>query len=321
MASRSLSTPSGENPCAPAGNPPNSVLARRRRLWQSWTMRPSFPRPAHLLPLLLAAVLVLAVASPAHAHKAGMRLSIGPVVGTTSPIRVTRVGVMVVRPFGGGKLALELRDLRTAAGAKLEAPGNTLRLALRVNGTPTQVDLPFDVHKGKATLRSSITPAQPLYKGDLVELVGLDLLDANGARFGGIGVPPGTRDPIVSSSLIYVVDSTSQVRFSRGGDARLKLRDAGNFNSGFDTLLDPDGKEISHPGVTVRLDLLRNGAAAPFSYSYDIVRGRSVPNGRPVVEIGLAMTETVEVRALDVYDNMNVRFATLGIRIAAPKRP
>jgi len=275
----------------------------------------------HLPSLLLSGLLVLAVAPPAAAHKAGMRLSIGPVVGSTSPVRITDAGVLVARPFGGGKLALELRGLRNAAGAKLEAPGNLLRLRLRVNGSPTQVDLPFDIHKGKGTLRSSITPGRPLYKGDLVEVVGLDLLDASGIRFGAIGVPAGTRDPIVSSSLIYVIDSTSPIRFSRGGDTRLKLRDSGNFNSGFDTLLDAAGKEITHPGVTVRLDLLRNGVAAPFSYSYDIVRGRSVPNGRPVVEIGLAMTENVEVERLDVHDNANVRFATLGLRIAAPKRP
>jgi len=97
-----------------------------------------------------------------------------------------------------------------------------------VNGVARQVELPFDVRRGKADLRSSITPGLPLYKGDLVELVDLDVLDKDGVRFGAIGVPPGTRDPILTSSLIYVIDSTSPIRFSRGGDTRLKLRDHGN---------------------------------------------------------------------------------------------
>lgn len=266
-------------------------------------------------------LLLLAVAAPAFAHKQGMRLSIGPVFGNGSPVQIKKEGVMVVRPFGGGKLSLTFRDMRTPTGGWLEAPGNLLRLALRVNGVPRQVDLPFDIRKGKADVRSAITPGLPLYKGDLVELVDLDVLDKNGVRFGAIGVPPGTRDPILTSSLIYVTDSTSPIRFSRGGDTRLKLRDHGNFNSGFDTLIDAAGKEITHPGVNVRLALVRNGVATPFAYSYDIVRGRSVPDGRPVAEIGLAMTETVEVERLDVHDSAGVRFATLGIRIAAPRRP
>jgi hypothetical protein len=276
---------------------------------------------SRLLPFLIVLGLVLGAASPAAGHKQGMRLSIGPVVGSSSLVRIDKAGVLVLRPFGGGKLALALRELRAADGAKLDAPGNLLRLALRVNGVPTQVELPFDIRKGKGAVRSRITPAQTLYKGDLVELVSVELLDQVGTRFGAIGVPPGTRTPILSSSLIYVVDSTSPIRFSRGGDTRLKLRDSGNFNTGFDTLLDAAGEAISHPGVTVQLDLVRDGVPAPFSYSYDIVHGRSVPDGRPVVHIGLAVTESVEVQRLDVNDSALTRFATLGLKIAAPRRP
>lgn len=271
--------------------------------------------------LLLAACALLAVPSLAAAHKQGMHLSIGPVAGNVSPVQIGKAGALVLRPFGGGKLVLSLRGLRNLAGFKLEAPGNELRLDLRVNGVPRSVVLPFDVRKGKGTVRSSITPSQALYKGDLVEVRGVDLFDQDGIRFGTIGVAPGTRTPILSSSLIYVIDSTSPIRFSRGGDTRLKLRDDGNFNTGFDTLLDAAGDEITHPGVTVELDLVRDGAPAPFSYSYDIVHGRSVPDGRPVVQIGLQMTENVEVERLDVFDNGHVRFATLGMRVVAPRRP
>ena len=290
---------------------------------QTWkaNLMPRFPRPFRPALVLLAALAVLATASAADAHKQGMRLSIGPVAGNASPIQIRRAGVLLLRPFGGGKLTLSLHDLRTPAGVKLNAPGNELRLALRVNGVPKSVVLPFAVTKGAATVRSAITPAQPLFQGDVVEVVAADLVDQGGVRFGTIGVPAGTRTPILTSSLVYVVDSPSVIHFSRGGDTRLKLRDDGNFNSGFDTLLDAAGAEITHPGVRVELGLVRNGVPSTFSYTYDVVHGRSVPDGRPVANVGLSIAENVEVTRLDVYDGASVRFATLGLRITAPPPP
>jgi len=276
-------------------------------------------RSASLIFSLMIAVGLLA-ATPAQAHKQGMRLSLGPVLGNTSPVQLSKAGVLHLLPFGGGKLALDLRDLRTPTGAKLQAPGNVLRMDLRVNGVPASVSLPFDIRDGKAILNATITPSQSLYKGDLVEVVDVDLLDQGGIQFGAIGVPAGTRTPILSSSLIYVTGSTSPIRFSRGGDTRLKLRDDGNFNSGFDTLLDTTGREITHPGVSVELQIVRNGASELRSYSYDILHGRSVPNGRPVVQLGFQVSDTVEVQRLDVFDNAHTRFATLGLRIEAPLR-
>ena len=273
-------------------------------------------RPSTLL--LLAGAIVL-LATPARAHKQGMHLAIGPVFGSPSSIRITKAGVLVARPFGGGKLVFNLKALRTLAGLKLDARGNELRLGLRVNGVPTTTVLPFEIREGKATVRATLTPDLRLVKGDRIEVTSVDLHDQDGIRFGTLGVPPETRSPILASSLIYAAESSSAVRFSKGGDTRLKLRDSGNFNSGFDTLLDPAGQRITHPGVTVELGLVRNGVPSTFSYSYDIVRGRSVPDGRPVAEIGLGMGETVEVTRLDVFDNAHVRFATLGMKVVAPK--
>lgn len=277
--------------------------------------RPRAPKPSSLL----LALALLALASPALAHKQGMHLAIGPVFANPSPVQITKAGVLVARPFGGGKLVFNLKALRTLAGLKLDAPGNQLRLGLEVNGVPTTTVLPFEIRDGKATVRASLTPSLNLVKGDRIEVKSVDLYDQDGIRFGTMGVPPGTRSPIVASSLIYAVESTSPVRFSKGGDTRLKLRDAGNFNSGFDTLLDAAGQRITHPGVTVELGLVRNGVPSTFSYSYDIVRGRSVPDGRPVAEVGLAMSETVEITRLDVFDSAHVRFATLGMKVVAPK--
>jgi hypothetical protein len=291
---------------------PLTLLRKKNPMLRFRLVRPSI--------LLLACALVT-LATPALAHKQGMHLAIGPVFGNVSPVQITKAGVLVARPFGGGKMVFNLKALRTIAGLKLDAPGNQLRLGLEVNGTPTTTVLPFDIRDGKATIRATLTPTMDLVKGDRIEVTSVDMFDQDGIRFGTFGVPPGARSPIISSSLIYAVESISVVRFSRGGDTRLKLRDNGNFNSGFDTLLDPAGQRITHSGVTVELDLVRNGTPFPFSYSYDIVRGRSVPDGRPVAEIGLAMSETVEVKRLDVFDNVHRRFATLGMKIVAPKVP
>jgi hypothetical protein len=291
---------------------PLGPLRKKNPMLRFRLLRPSIP---------LLACAFMAFATPALAHKQGMHLSIGPVFGNLSPVQIVKAGVLVARPFGGGKMVFNLKALRTLAGLKLDAPGNQLRLGLKVNGAPTITVLPFDIRDGKATIRATLTPSMNLVKGDRIEVTSVDMFDQDGIRFGTFGVPPGARSPIISSSLIYAVESTSVVRFSRGGDTRLKLRDSGNFNSGFDTLLDPAGQRISHPGVTVELDLVRNGTPFPFSYGYDIAHGRSVPNGRPVVEIGLSTTETVEVKRLDVFDNMHLRFATLGMKIVAPKVP
>ena len=278
------------------------------------------PRTSRLILALLMAAAALAAASPASAHKQGMRLALGPVVGTASPVALRTSGVLLLEPLGGGRMSLDLRGLRTSSGAKLQAPGNLLRLALRVNGVPASYSFPFDIRDGASSLHATITPGQGLFKGDRVEVVAVDLLDQDGVRFGTIGVPPGTRTPILSSALVYVIDSTSPIRFSRGGDTRLKLRDDGNFNSGFDTLLDPTGKEITSPGVTVELQVVRNGTPQLYSYSYDIVHGRSVPDGRPVVQLGFLITDTIEVQRLDVFDDTHERFATLGLKINAPAR-
>ncbi|MBM4245767.1 MAG: hypothetical protein FJ148_18505 [Deltaproteobacteria bacterium] len=279
--------------------------------------RPRTNRPSRLL---LACALLL-LPTVALAHKQGVHLAIGPVFGNPSSIQITKAGVLVARPFGGGRMVFNLRALRNLAGLEITAPSNQPRLGLRVNGVPTTTVLPFEIRDGKATVRSTLTPGTNLVQGDRIEVTSVDLHDQDGIRFGTFGVPSGTRSPILASSLIYAAESTSVVRFSKGGDTRLKLRDDGNSNSGFDTLVDAAGHRITHPGVTVELGLVRNGVPSTFSYTYDIVNGRSVPDGRPVAQVGLGMTETVEITRLDVFDNTHVRFATLGMKVVAPKAP
>jgi hypothetical protein len=272
---------------------------------------------------LLAAVLaLLSAAAPAGAHKQAMKLSVGPLVGSTSPIQIRKAGVLSITPFGGGTVILALKNMRDAFGNKMYAFDNELRLSLRVNGVPTAVAFPFNIKNGKGTLRTVITPAQDLFKGDLVELVDVDLVDKDGVQFGVLGVPAGTRTTIHKTALVYVTDSVSEVHFSRGGDSRLKLRDNGNFNTGFDTLLDPLGEKINTPQVKVELVMRINGGAPTlFTYNYDIINGRSVPDGRPHIELGLQITDTVEVQRLDVFDNLGNRFATMGFKVVSPRAP
>jgi len=268
------------------------------------------------------AVALLASASPASAHKMSLKLGIGPLVGSTSPVQIQKAGVLSITGFAGGTVVLALKDMRDQNGVKMNVFGNELRMELRVNGVPTSVAYPFDIKNGKGTMRSVLTPAQDLFKGDLVELIDVDLVDPNGVQFGVLGVPAGTRIPIYKSALVYVIDSLSPIHFSRGGDSRLKLRDNGNLNTGFDGLRDDQGDRITSPQVKVEIVIVRNGGAPELHfYQYDIVRGRSVPNGRPHVDLGLDVNETVEVRRLDVLDNAGNRFATMGLKILAPRDP
>lgn len=270
----------------------------------------------------LAALLVALAVSPAAAHKQSIKVSIGPVAGSTSPIEIKKAGALSITGFGGGTVILTLKNMRDANNLKLNAFDNELRMDLRVNGVPTSVAYPFDIKNGKGTLRSVLTPQQDLYKGDLVEVIDVDVVDSSDRQFGAIGVPSGTNTPIFKTSLVYVIDSASPIHFSRGGDSRLKLRDDGHLNSGFDTLLDELGARITSPGVHVEIVVRVNGGAPELrTYQYDIVHGRSVPDGRPYTQLGFTPTDTVEVQRLDIYDNASNRFATLGLKIIAPKMP
>ncbi|MFM8409892.1 MAG: hypothetical protein ACKOCT_06405, partial [Alphaproteobacteria bacterium] len=249
-----------------------------------------------LLAAAVGAVALIATAVPALAHKQSMYLSVGPLVGSTSPLVIEKAGGLRVSQYGGGQLSLVLPAVRDAAGKKVTAPGNEIRLELRVNGVARSAVLPFDVADGKAQAKGFLSSPQDIFKGDLVEVLSMGAYDSSGVRFGMIGVTPEANHPVVRTGLVFVIDSQSQIRFSRGGDVLVRTRE-GYMNSGFDKLLDPQGQKIDSPGVRVEVEYSVNGGPSQVeSYSYDIVNGRSRPGGRPHTNLGLTFDETVEVK-------------------------
>lgn len=272
------------------------------------------------LAALLSCAILLASAPEAQAHKQSMKLSIGPAWGSTSPLRITKTATLNILQYAGGAIALTLREVRDRSGARANAEGNELRLDLRVNGVPRSVVLSFGVEEGKTKLKGFLSSPRDIFKGDVVELVSLGLFDSQGRRFGVLGALPGAQLPILQSGVVFVVDSLSAIRFLRGGDTLIRLRDDGYMNSGFDKLLDPAGHKIDAPGVRVDVELSVNGGAPEVrSYSYDIVRGRSRPGGRPHTYLGLDVSDNVEIRRVDIYDGDGNRFATLGVKIVSPR--
>lgn len=268
---------------------------------------------------LLACGLLL-VSGEARAHKQSLNFSVGPVLGTASPLRIAKSGVFRISQYGGGQLALVLPKVFDAAGAKANAAGNEIRLDLRVNGVPRSATMPFDVVNGKAKAGGFLSDPQDIFKGDLVEVVAMGAYDASGRRFGMLGVSPEANHPVLRSGLVFVIDSASPIRFSRGGDALVRTRE-GYMNSGFDKLLDSSGEKIDSPGIYVEVEYSIDGG--PFqvgTYSYDIVNGRSRPGGRPHTYLpGLSFAQTVEVKRVDVFDAVGNRFATLGVKIVSPR--
>ena len=277
----------------------------------------SIRRPLPLLALVAGAL--LCAAAPARAHKQSMYLSVGPVVGSTSPLVITKAGGLRISQYGGGQVSLVIPAVRDAAGNKVDAQGNEIRLELRVNGVAREATLPFDVVDGKVKAKGFLSSPQDIFKGDLVELVSMGAYDASGVRFGLIGVTPEANHPVVRTGLVFVIDSASPIRFSRGGDVLVRTRE-GYVNSGFDKLLDPMGEKIDSPGVRVEVEYSVNGGPPEVeSYSYDIVNGRSRPGGRPHANFGISFDQTVEVRRIDVFDADGNRFATMGVKIVSPR--
>jgi len=274
----------------------------------------------HVAALAFLGLALLSGAAPARAHKQSMKLSLSTPPDSTSPLRITKTATLNILQYAGGTIQMGLREVKDASGSRANATGNTLRFELRVNGVPRSVALPFDIVKGKTKYKGFLSEPRDLFKGDLIELVSVGLWDAQDRRFGVLGALPGAQLPILRSGVVFVVDTTSAIRFSRGGDTLVRLRDDGYMNSGFDKLLDSAGAKIDAPGVRVEIELSVNGGAPEVrSYDYDITRGRSREGGRPHTYLGLDISDEVEVRRIDIFDGEGNRFATLGVKIVSPR--
>jgi hypothetical protein len=138
------------------------------------------------LTFVLAGCCVLLSTSPTNAHQTSFGGHFVQVVGGASPILLgedskARLFISAER---GGVVSLMLIRATDAAGQKIDAANNTMRLEVVINGSPQTLDFPFTITSGRASIGGE---KLGLVKPDRIAVVSAQLLDANGVAFGTLG--------------------------------------------------------------------------------------------------------------------------------------
>jgi len=280
MASSAPHAPARSLPTAPAAAPP--------------------PRTARTGARVMLAVLVslglLVLAASAHAHRPQVKTNLLRLDGALPN------GFLVVRPTTGGSLQLDLPQ---------PPPGGALVIDYRVNGVP----LP-----GKTYPIASDRQRWPLgfetHDQDKVEIQDVRVVDHGGnvvAALGAAGNPRSTH--VVAAPLVWVVDTQSDVGFTRGGDTLLKKN--GAWSVGFDALRSRStGDRLNNAGNHAEIELSVNGGPwQVHRVEFDVQSGKSRPHGRPGRSVGTSPSDRVRVRRVDVFDAQGNKFATMGVRM------
>src|SRR5262249_42797845 len=173
--------------------------------------------------------------------------------------------------------------------------GGTLELTVQVKKSPTDIG-PVEVWKFPfPTVNAAMYRwpfARDLKNQDHVEIQAVELRSKSGATVAELGatVPadsgrmPG-RD-IMSAPLVYGLDSTSPVGYTRGGDTTLKPN--GIWSVGFDALRDRTTNEhLNNEGNYAEMQYLQNGVAKVARITFAVRSGKAVPYGRPILDLGL----------------------------------
>jgi hypothetical protein len=136
--------------------------------------------------LVAVGLFALVQASAAEAHLTSLHATLVPALGSTSPIVLApqSLAKFTLIARNGGILSLSLLNATNAAGQKINAANNTLRLQVFINGAPQTLDFPFTISNGRAAVKRE---QLGLMKPDLVEIVDVLLLDENGVTFGTLG--------------------------------------------------------------------------------------------------------------------------------------
>ena len=247
--------------------------------------------------LLLAAAL-LAILQPrlAEAHKPFVKATVLRVDG------VHEDGFLKMRPTGDGRIDLWL------PGAPA---GSRLLIEYRLNGAPKA---------GFSYALRGARSAWPLgfdtKDQDKIEIASLRVVDASDRVVAVLGAGANPRVlRIVTSPLVWVVDTLSDVGFTRGGDTFLSRK--GDWTVGFDALRSrATGLRLNNEGNYAEIEVsVNDGAPQVFVVTFDVQSGKSRPNGRPGMNIGTRSTDRVQVHRVDVFDAQGHKFATMGIRM------
>ena len=240
---------------------------------------------------------VLLLPLAASGHRAQLKTNLVRVAGTG-----TGGGYLTLRPSRGGFVELDYPGYPI---------GGRLVIDYRINGIPSPA-ISYLIESSSAEWR--IAPG--LRDQDKLEISNVHVIDASGATVAVLGsdLAAHGRD-VVSSPLVWVVDTTSDVGFTRGGDTIFTR--TGKWTVGFDAL--------RSRATGLRLDNTANYAEIEFSVNggpwvvetitFDVQSGKSRPNGRPGRQFAITPADRVEVRRVDVFDSGGRKFATMGVRM------
>ncbi len=247
--------------------------------------------------VLVAGLMVVTSAPAAHAHKPNVQTNLVRLDGGPN-------GFVSIRPTGGGSITLNL---------PAAPPGGTFAFDYRLNAGPKTT---------AAYLLEGDRSVWPLgfatNNQDKIEITDLRVLDAGAEVIAveGTGAVPGrlTRY-VVSVPLVWVVDTASDVAFTRGGDTLLDRN--GKWSVGFDALRSrTTGGRLYNTANRAEIEISVNGGPwQVFTVSFDVFSGKSTPAGRPGRVLPIQPGDRVEVRRVDVFDAQGDKFATTGIRM------
>jgi hypothetical protein len=253
---------------------------------------------------IAAALLTVLLAAPAYAHRPNIKAELRDV--TTG-----QVGTLQVVPRPPAHVQLDMTN----------APRNgQLVMTFRLNAVP------IGQHTYQLNGSGSRLQSWPLGVGvepDVLEVSDIRLLDQGGHTVAVISslVPPaGTKlsgQYFMTSALAFVLDTASDVGYTRGGDTTI-TRD-GRFTVGFDALRSRATNEhLNNIGNYAEIEYVVNGGAPIVRrVFFDVRSGKSTPNGRPGTHLHFTPGDVVEVRRVDVFDALDNKFATMGVRIGA----
>ena len=274
---------------------------RSHRAPENTHVRPSIPRIA-------AAILASALLQPptASAHRPYYRTYLVDMAGTHN------VAYMEMKPTARGRVKLYLTDALPGGGT------GTLVVETLLNRVAV-APLTFTIDSAKEIWALGL----PTNNQDKLEIIDVKILDENGtqwAKWGSVGPPPNVNlrgKYLFVSALTYVMDTASDVAYTRGGDTTLLPN--GLWTIGFDALrARSTGEHLNAEGLYGEIEFSRNGG--PFethSVSFDVRSGKSQPSGRPGLHFDFAPGDAIVVKRVEVFDEFGNMFAKIGIRMGA----
>jgi hypothetical protein len=123
--------------------------------------------------------------------------------------------------------------------------------------------------------------------------------------------------PVLTWPLVYVVGSPSSVCFTRGGDTFLYPN--GKWSVGFDALREcGSNNKLNNSGNYAEIEYqLNDGPWIVDTVEFDVLSGKSRPNGRPGKHLEFHVLDKLLVKRVDVFDSSNQKFATMGVRMGS----